>query len=43
MTKGIRELEIKNRYLRKRPDLVLMDGKMIALIFYKRMDLPRWK
>lgn len=35
--------EIWKAPLKDRPDLVLMDGKMIAQIFYKRMDLPRWK
>ena len=35
--------EVWKTPLKERPDLVLMDGKMIALIFQKRMDLPRWK
>ena len=35
--------EIWKAPLKDRPDLVLMDGKMIAQIFYKRMDLPRWE
>ena len=33
--------EVWKTPLKERPDLVLMDGKMIALIFQKRMDLPR--
>ena len=35
--------EIWKTPLAERPDVMLMDGKMIALIFQKRMDLPRLK